>query len=196
MIRTFRVWLGAILVLAGSVVLAQDIAVTSTEYFPLKAKSKWVYKTGDQTVEVEVASTDKDGTKLDTKVNGKVVASEVVQVKADGVYRASVKGDKIDPPIKFLALPVKKDAEWSVESKVGAQTVKGKFKVKSDTEKVKVPAGDFDTVFVDGPDFEIASSKTSIKYYFAKGKGVVKLTYEIGGAPASVLELKEYVEGK
>ncbi len=141
MTRTLRVWLGMVACLAAGVALAQ--APATTEYYPLKAKSKWVYKTGDQTVEVEVVSVDKDGAKLDTKVNGKTVASETIDVKADGVYRNSVKGDKIDPPIKFLALPVKKDAEWSVDSKVGAQAVKGKFKVKAENEKVKVPAGDF-----------------------------------------------------
>jgi hypothetical protein len=188
------------LFLAAGIALAapepKDAAAPSgTEYYPLKAKSKWVYKTGDQTVEVEVVSIDKDGAKLDTKVNGKTVASEVIEVKGDGVYRNSVKGDKIDPPIKFLALPVKKDADWDVNSKVGAQTVKGKFKIKSENEKVKVPAGEFETVFVDGPDFDIAGTKTSIKYYFAKTKGVVKLSYEIQGN-SSVLELKEYVEGK
>lgn len=202
MMRTMRVWMGMAVFLAAGIALAQEPPATppagtapSTEYYPLKAKSKWVYKTGDQTVEVEVASIDKDGAKLDTKVNGKTVASEVVEVKQDGVYRSGVKGDKIEPAIKFLALPVKKDAEWDVNSKVGAQAVKGKFKIKSDAEKVKVPAGEFDTVFVDGPDFDIAGTKTAIKYYFAKGKGVVKLSYDIQGT-SSVLELKEYVEGK
>jgi len=194
-------WAGAVLILVGGVALAapepKDAApgATGSEYYPLKVKSKWVYKTNDQTVEIEVASAEKDGFKLETKVNGKTVAAEVVEVKQDGVYRVSVKGDKIDPPIKFLSLPVKKDADWNVNSKVGTQTVKGKFTIKSEAEKVKVPAGEYDTVFVDGPDFDIAGTKTAIKYYFAKNVGVVKLSYEIQGT-SSVLELKEFSEAK
>ena len=195
--RTTRLWIGAALFLTAGVALAQPPAPTAatSEYYPLKPKSKWVYKSNEQTIEIEVVGPEKDGIKLDTKVNGKTVASEVMEVKQDGVYRASVKGDKIDPPIKILALPVKKDAEWSVLSKVGAQTVKGKFTIKSEAEKVKVPAGDYDTVLVDGPEFDIAGTKTAIKYYFAKNVGVVRLSYEIQGT-SSVLELKEYVEGK
>ncbi len=197
--RTLRLWAGAFVVLTAGAALAAptpaDAPAGGNEYYPLKDKSKWTYKTGDQTVEVEVVGTDKDGTKLDTKVNGKTVASEVISVKADGVYRVAVKGDKIDPPIKILALPVKKDDAWKVDSKVGSQAVKGEFKVKGDAEKVKVPAGEFDAVFVDGADFDIAGTKTAIRYYFAKGKGVVKLVYEIQGTK-SELELKEFAEGK
>ena len=32
---------------------------------------------------------------------------------------------------------------------------------------------------VDGPDFEIAGTKTGVKYWFAKNAGIVKLTYNI-----------------
>ena len=219
MMRTLRRWVGAAAVLAAGAALAQQppaprpptkaetpapakaadpapAAAATSDYYPLKPKSKWVYKTGDQTVEVEVGAAAKDGgTTLDTKVNGKTVATEVIAVDGKGVYRTSVKGDKIEPPIKILELPVKKDASWPVDSKVGAQSVKGKFTVKSEAEKVKVPAGEFDTVLVDGPDFDIAGTKTTIRYYFAKGKGVVKLVYEIQGTK-SELDLKEYVEAK
>jgi hypothetical protein len=196
MLRTMRLAVGAAVVLAGGVALAQSPA---SEYFPLKAKSKWVYKVGDQTVEVVVAGTEKfnneDNVKLDTIVNGKVVASELYVVKEDGVYRSKVKDDKVDPPVKILALPVKKDTAWKVESKVGAQTVKGEFKVKEEKDKVKVPAGDFDAVLVEGTDFDIAGTKTTVRQWFAKDKGIVKLVYVIQGTE-STLELKEYAEGK
>lgn len=198
--RTLRLAFGAVAILAASTALAQTQTQTFTEYYPLKKDSKWVYKVGETTIEVKVASYDKDGAKLETLVNGKPVASEVVEVREDGVYRTKINATAIEPPVKFLELkggkPADKGASWKVESKIQTQTVKGTFTVK-DTEKVKVPAAPdgVDAVVVDGPDFEIAGAKTAVKYWFAPNKGVVKLSYSIGGNDA-VLELKEYVEGK
>jgi hypothetical protein len=199
--RTIRSVVGAALVLIGGAVLAQAPAPApaGSDLFPLKLKSKWVYKVGDQTVEVVAASTEKVGTdectKLDTVVGGKVQASELVCVKADGVYRVKVKEDKVDPPVKILPLPAKKDTAWKVDFKVGSSAVKGDFKVKEEKEKVKVEAGDFETVVVDGPDLDIAGTKSSVRYWFAPGKGIVKLEYVIQNNKAE-LELKSYTEGK
>ena len=196
MLRTLRTVIGAAVVLTASTVLAQP---PTSEYFPLKDKAKWVYKVGDQTVEVEVVGKEKvgndDAIKVVTKVGGKEQAVELYQVKADGVYRLKVKDEKIEPPVKVLATPAKKDTSWKIDSKVGAQTVKGEFKVKDDKEKVKVPAGEFDTIHVEGTDLDVAGAKTTVKLWFAKDKGVVKLVYVIQGTE-SVLELKEYTEGK
>ena len=193
--RTLRFSLGLTAFLAASAALAQ----TSTDLYPLKKDSKWVYKVGETTIEVKVASVEKDGAKLDTVVNGKTVASEMVEVKADGVYRTKINNTAIEPAVKFLELkdgkaPFK-GASWKVDSKIQQQAVKGTFTVKEDKEKTKVPLGEFDAVLVDGSDFEIAGTKTAVKYWFAPGKGVVKLSYSIGGNEA-VLELKEYTEGK
>ena len=196
MLRTMRLMGGVVVLLVASTALAQGPA---NDLFPLKAKSKWVYKVVDQEVVVEVTGTEKfnneDCTKLETKVGGQVKASELYFVKPDGVYRAKVKDDKIDPPVKILALPVKKNESWKVNSKVGAQTVKGEFKIKDDKEKVKVPAGEFEAVVVEGTDLDIAGTKTTVKQWFVPGKGIVKLSYSIQGNESS-LELKEYTEGK
>jgi hypothetical protein len=197
MLRMIRFTLGAVVVLAASSVLAQPPA--GSDLFPLKAKSKWVYKVADREVTVEVSGTEKfnneDCIKVDTKDAGQVKASELYFVKADGIYRAKVKDDKIDPPVKMLALPAKKDTTWKIESKVGTQTVKGEFKITDEKAKVKTPAGEFEAILVEGPDFDIAGTKTVIKKWFVPGKGLVKETYNIQGQD-STLELKEYVEGK
>jgi hypothetical protein len=197
MLRVIRLVVGAAAVLFGGALLAQQ--KDADGYFPLKAKTKWTYKVQDQIVEVVVAGTEKldndECTKLDTLVNGKVVASELYLVKTDGVYRMKVKDDKIVPPVKVLALPAKKDAEWEVKSKVGTQSVSGKFKIKSDNEPVDVPAGKFTTVYVEGPDLDVAGTKTTVKVWFAKDKGIVKLSYKIQEAE-SVLELTKMEEGK
>jgi hypothetical protein len=201
MSRSIRPFAGAALVFFCGVLLAQQPkdAPTADGYFPLKLKTKWSYKANDQTVEVVVSGTEKVGeetcTKVDTVVGGKVVASELYAVRADGVYRVKVKDDKIDPAVKVLALPVKAGAEWDVKSKVGTQTVSGKFKVKGDKEKVKVKVGDkdveYEAVLVEGVDMDVAGTKTTIRTWYAKDKGVVKLEYKIMDA-TSTLDLQQF----
>lgn len=193
--RTVRLALGSLVVFVASAALAQ----TSTDLYPLKKDTKWVYKVGETTITVKVTAADANGATLETLVNDKPVASEVIQVKADGVYRTKINKADITPPVLILKLKdgkaVAKGEKWDVKSKIQDQEVKGTFTVKDDAEAVKVPGGDFKAVVVDGPDFEIAGTKTGVKYWFTSGKGIVKLTYNIAGNEA-VLELKEYTEGK
>jgi formylmethanofuran dehydrogenase subunit D len=192
MSHTIRLAIGAAAILLGQVALAQN---TGYEYFPLK----WTYKVQDQSVEVLVSGIEKynneECTRVDTIVNGKVQASELYIVKTDGVYRVKVKDDRIDPPVKVLAIPPKKGDSWEVKSKVGSQIVSGKFVTKEVSDKVVTPKGPFDAVLVEGVDLDVAGTKTTVKVWFAKGVGIVKLTYKIQDAE-SVLELTNYEEGK
>ena len=196
MLRTLRYVVGAAVVLAASTVLAQG---PSTDLFPVKKGTKWVYKVADQEVTVIVTGPEKFGDKechkFETKVGDQVKASELYYVAADGVYRAKVKDDKVDPPVKILAIPATKGASWKVDSKVGNQSVKGEFKITDDKAKIKVPGGDFECVLVEGNDFDIAGTKTTVKQWFAPGKGIVKLTYIIQGTE-STLEMSKFEEGK
>src|SRR5262245_18952698 len=191
MLRSLRLAGGALVLLVAGTALAQPPKDTDS-YFPLKAKTKWTYKVGDQTVEVVVAGTEKfnneDCTKVETLVNGKVIASELYSVKAHGVYRVRVKDDKVDPPIKVVALPVKKDANWDFKSKVGQQSVSGKFTIKSENEKIKIGDKEYETVYIEGVDLDIAGTKTTVKLWLAKNIGIVKLAYKIQESE-SVLEL-------
>ncbi|MFO0935300.1 MAG: hypothetical protein U0798_02155 [Gemmataceae bacterium] len=170
---------------------APAAAATTSNFFPSKKGTKWVYKVAENSIEVAAG----EGGKLDTLVGGKTVASETIEVKADGIYRTKVNNVAIEPPVKILALPADKDANWTVESKLNGQAIKGKFTQKGAKEKVTVPAGQFDCVVVDGPDFDIAGAKCGIKYWFADGKYVVKMVYNIAGNEA-LLELKEFTEAK
>lgn len=190
------------LVLGAGLLFCCEFAIAQTggtEYFPLKPKTRWTYKVQDQTVEVLVSGTEKynneDCTKVDTIVNGKVVASELYSIKPDGVYRVKVKDDKIDPPVKILMTPPKKGESWDVKSKVGTQTVSGKFKIVEVGEKITVPAGTYDAVLVEGVDLDIAGTKTTVKTWYAKNVGVVKLLYKIQDSE-SVMELQKFEEGK
>jgi len=193
MLRSLRLVGGALAVLVAGAALAQP-PKDADGYFPLRAKTKWTYKVGDQTVEVVVAGNEKFGTedctKVETMVNGKVIASELYSIKADGVYRVKVKDDKVDPPVKVLQVPVKKDASWEFKSKVGQQSVSGTFKIKSDNEKLKIGDKEYDTVVVEGVDLDVAGTKTTVKLWLAKNIGIVKLSYKIQDSE-SVLELSK-----
>jgi len=185
---------GAAAILFGGALLAQPPkdGPNADGYFPLKAKTKWTYKIQDQVIEVVVAGNEKVGTedctKVDTLVNGKVVASEIYVVRPDGVYRVKVKDDKIDPPVKVLHVPVEKGKSWDVKSKVGTQTVAGTFKVKDDKEKIKVMDKEVEAVHVEGLDLDVAGTKTNVQMWFVKDRGIVKRSYGIQGVE-SVLEL-------
>ena len=184
------------------VVPAPPAAAITTEYFPLKEGTTWVYKVGESDVTVKAGATDKGETKLETMANGKTVASETVVVKADGVYRTKINATEIVPAVKILELETKdgklvpkaKGAKWAVTSKVQQQEVKGEFMI-GDPAKVKFMDKDVDCVYVEGPKFNIAGTETTVKYFFAAGKGIVKLSYSIQGVEAT-LELKSFEEGK
>ncbi|MGL6074499.1 MAG: hypothetical protein ACRC8S_10095 [Fimbriiglobus sp.] len=195
-----RKLLGVLFLLVGTTALAQNVTPPAGggDFYPMKAGTKWVYKVGEVLVTVKVASSDKDGTKLDTEVNGKVVASETLNVTPEGIVRTKINNNAIAPPVMILKTAggkVTKGDKWKVESTIQGQAVKGEFMIKDDKESVTVPLGKFDAVVVEGQDFDIAGTKTAVKYYFVAGKGIVKQSYSIQGNEA-VLEVKEMTEGK
>jgi hypothetical protein len=199
MLRAIRLAAGAAVVLVASVALAQP-KDAAEGLFPLKKGTKWTYKVGDNFVDVVVSKVEKVGMEdhytLDTIVGKEPKTTETVVVKADGVYRVKAKDDKLEPPVKVLQLPAKKGDKWTVNSKMGNQTIKGELTIVNDKEMVKTPAGEFPTVFVEGKDMDFAGSKTTVKLWFAKDRGIVKEEFKMQNGEVITLELKEYVEGK
>jgi hypothetical protein len=172
-------------------------APTSNPYYPLKEKTEWTYKVQGGPITVKVIGTEKikdaTGYKLETSAGGKVTATEVVGLTKDGVARFSVNNSTPDTPILILKNDAKSGDSWTIDTKVGGQTLKGTFTVKD--EKVEVPAGKYDTLHVVGKDMEIGTSKTTIEYWFAKDVGIVKLKFSLGSQEA-VLELEKTTTGK
>lgn len=166
--------------------------------YPLKVGNTWTYKVSGGSIQVKVEKkekfADKDCYKLETSAQGKVSATEHVVAETDGVYRTGVNGLKPDAPIKFLANPPTKDFKWTVNTKVQGQEVSGEFKISE--EDVTVAAGMYKgATVVSGPSFKIAGMDTSIKMWFAKDVGLVKLEFKLGGQDAS-LELEKFEPGK
>jgi len=202
MLRAIRSVVGAAAVLFGGVLLAQPPkdAPQADGLFPLKLKAKWTYKVGDNDVIVTVSKTEKVNSEehyqVDTIVGKDPKTTEMYVVKGDGVYRTKVKDDKLDPYIKVLPIPAKKDTTWDVNSKLGTQTIKGTMKVKDDKAEITTPAGKFTTVLVEGENMDVAGSKTTVRIWFAKDRGIVKEEFIMQGGEKVMLELKDYSESK
>jgi hypothetical protein len=176
--------------------------VVTSDYYPLAKGSKWTYSMGSTEVVVKVSDVDaKDGSaKLVTEHAGKQVATETIQVKADGIYRTKINDTAIEGGVKILGLkdgkPAKGD-KWSVAAKVQASEVKGDFETKDVGQAVKVGTTEYkDVVYVEGPKFTIAGTDTAVKYWFSPKFGIVKLSYSIGGTESTPLELKSFEAGK
>jgi hypothetical protein len=200
MLRAIRLVVGAAAVLLGGVLLAQTKDTPAEGYFPLRVKAKWVYKVGDNDVIVTVVKSEKVGGEeqfqVDTIVGKEAKTSEWYAVRNGDIYRTKVKDDKLDPAIKVLPAGVKKDVTWDVNSKLGMQTVKGTMKIVNDKEKVKIGETEYETVFVEGKDMDVAGAKTTVRIWFAKDRGIVKEEFLLQGGEKLSLELKEFSDGK
>jgi hypothetical protein len=170
---------------------------TTNPYYPLKVGSEWTYKVQGGPIKVKVAGPEKvgmiNGYKLETSAGNKVSATETVAVTPEGVKRLNVNGLTPEQPILFLPADPNATKSWDVDTKVGGQTIKGKF--TANTEKVTVPAGNFDTIHVKGADMQIGTTQTTVEYWFAKDVGIVKLNFKLGSQDAT-LELEKYEAGK
>jgi hypothetical protein len=114
---------------------------------------------------------------------------EQVAVLKDGVYRISTAGKDITPPLRFLKLPVKGGESWTVSATSENVMLAGTF--TCDVEAVKVPLGNFETLHVSSPDFQLGNEKMALDYWFAKDVGMVKQRVRVGKSNV-VLELEAF----
>jgi hypothetical protein len=181
----------------GLTLPAQEGTPAGHPYYPLKVQSEWTYKVQGGPIKVKVTGTEKlkDTTvyKLETSAGNKVSATESVGITNEGVARFNVNNLSPDTPILFLPKDPEATKEWNIDTKVANQPIKGTFKVSK--EKVTVPAGSYDTIYVKGSEMEIGGTRTSVEYWFAKDIGIVKLRFSLGSQDAT-LELESYTPGK
>jgi hypothetical protein len=190
----FAIGAAAVLaLLATSTVRADD--PKESAYYPLKKGNTWTYKVkgSEDTITVKAAASDKDGTVVETSVGGKVVATEKILVKDDGIYRTEFNMQKPDNPIKILKLPPKKDDSWDVDSKIAGNPLKGKF--MTGEEEVTVPAGKYKATFVEGKDIDIGVGKLTAKTWYVEKVGIVKIVMTVMGQTTE-LELAKFEEAK
>lgn len=195
--RSFR-WLPAlalslVVVLAGR---AQDEKLATSPYFPLEVGAVYNYRAGDAAFQYKVARIEKvgktKGARIDLVIANRVVSYEHVAVTKDGaVQRLAFEGKELQSPITVLPADLKEGAEWSVDSKVGGEALTGKFVLSKLKEKVKAGGKEYEAVVVAGKDLKANGAPVGLKYYFAKGVGMVKQELEVAGNKV-VFELTSY----
>ena len=190
--------LSVLSVLAMTLTAPAQEAVPTNPYYPLKNQSVWVYDVQGGPIQVKVVGTEKvkdtTGYKLETSAGGKVSANETVGVTKDGIVRFNVNGLTPEAPILFLPTDPETTKEWTVDTKVGNETIKGTFKASK--EKITLANGtSYDTIYVKGADMKIGATTTTVEYWFAKDVGIVKLKFTLGSQDAT-LELNKYTPGK
>src|SRR5260370_31301761 len=166
-------------------------------FFPLKLGSKWTYRSGEEKVVVQVGKAEEleiTRDKKKDKVKGfnlKIVTggrelTDQVAVLPDGVYRFSVAGKPIIPPLCILKFPIKKGATWTIDSVCKDIPFKGTF--TCDEAEIAVPA--FSNKFR-AVTTSFKNEKMSIEYFFAPKFGLVKQRLQAGDYK-ELLELEKY----
>jgi hypothetical protein len=199
--HVLRLALGPALILCAGTALADPPPVpTDANYFPLAKGTKWVYKVGDNEVTVVATGServkDEDWYTLESRVGREAKTTEMYAVRDTGVYRMKIQEDPLVPPVKVLPLPVRAGDTWVVNSKIGSQSVKGTLALTSDRARVKVPAGEFDAVLVEGSDLDIPGAKTSVRIWYAHGYGIIKEEFVLQTGDKVVLELVKFEPGE
>jgi hypothetical protein len=197
-------WALLAMVLAATAGSAEN-RLAQTPWFPLEMGTTWHYRAGDGKYFVRVAAHEKVGdalcARLEAVRDGRVIATEHVRVKADGVYRVDIdirRGDEVhrqspQPPILLLPLPPRNGQTFSVDSKVDGKVYKGTFKIAE--EEIKVPSGTYKSVAVTSKDLEAEGIQPSLTTWYAQKVGMVKQVIAAGGQKVEIV-LEKFEPGK
>jgi hypothetical protein len=144
-------------------------------FYATAVGAKWVYQQGDEEwTEVVTAVERKDGVLVVSvgrvEPGGKVTPDHKEVVSDLGLTRVEALGVKLDHPLCPLKVPGPRCAEWVVDRGELAPltcTARG-------SERVRVPAGEFDAVRVDG-EFRLGEGRVwAGTRWYARGVGLVK----------------------
>lgn len=178
------------------------------EYYPLRIGTKWTYRLSGQEGKFVIAAVGEEkignvtSVKLEAKLRDQAVGSEQVAFQNGEFIRYKFNDQTIEPPIPFCKPAAKKGDKWNANFKVGGAGG-ASVRYETDTQDVKVPAGEFKNALVVKADVSEKVDEngkevdriTKTTIWYVKGKGVVKQFVEIG--PATVtLELESVEEPK
>jgi hypothetical protein len=177
---------------------AEDKLVGSP-YCPLEVGTTWTYSVVDTPdapkLILKVTSHEKVGdllcARLETSVNGNMVAYEHITMTKEGVCRVGLGTLKAEPPILLLKLPPREGDTWTFDGKVGTEIFKGSGKVSA--EAVTVPAGKY-TTFLSKLEAQAGDQKIVMSNYFARGVGIVRMNIEFPDAGKTVVVVLEKFE--
>ncbi len=169
-------------------------AKTIEAFYPMKVGTKWTYAISGKNDKMIVEATKEEtvgdfkAVRLEGSLNGNVLATEVVGMQKDGIYRYQYGDQVVKPALRYCKLPARKGESWEQEITINDQ--KAKVKCETTIENVKVPAGEFKDAVVVKVEVDDNGQKVLTTYYFAENVGIVKQAVEIGEIKF-VLELEK-----
>lgn len=193
--RLLAILLAAALITALPL-LSQEASPDPRVYFPLQVGNTWRFvnsagaETVTQVVRIEKVQNE-EGYRLETSVANRVVSSEVLAVRPDGIYRLAANDVPLNPPMPVLKNPLKAGASWSFQSQVKDRTIGGTLTVQSLAEAEMTRAGKFKCVKVAGDNLQLDKQKAALTTWYAPQVGPVKISIKIG-EQETTLELVEF----
>ncbi|WP_437190728.1 hypothetical protein [Planctomicrobium sp. SH527] len=182
LLRRQPVQLSTLLTLIVAVFAISDAVFAAEPFMPTAVGTRWLYSSGKVAVEERILSVDDiDGEKclrIETLVNSMPLAFEHIAIRTDGLYRVTVGGEKVDPPVCFLKFSGSGEEKWKIQSTVGGENVAGNF-VAGKT-LVSVPAGRYTAVTSKGTKFKVPNGELEFTYCYAQGVGKVKQVVKLG----------------
>lgn len=176
-----------------------DEKLLDNPYIPLKIGTSWDYKVGENRFTISVTKHEKVGplfcARLELLVDKKPKAFEHITVKDGNLVRVTFEGKPATPPIPFLQIPVKDQANWKVGSIIDGQKFEGVFRTKFESN-VKVPAGTYEKVItVNGEGLKVAGNSLALTYYFVEKVGMVKQVLKLDNEKVEI-ELEKFNPAK
>ena len=189
-----------LLLMGGLLALSVPVPVVAQQpsqpIYPLREGSEWIYQAGAFELSERITGFDEIGgercARVETRMNGQLVASEHIAIRRDGVYRVAIAGDPVTPALCFLKFPAPRGTRWAVQSKIQDAEVSGQFTLGTDI--VELPTGKYQAVTSHGTEFEAAGKKLEFTYYFVPGIGKVRQIVSVDGQSTELL-LKEFRPG-
>jgi hypothetical protein len=200
--------LGVVILLAGSLAIAQDgqkdkkeVKEKAPDYYPLQAGNEWHYSAiaNGQTTKVitRIAKLeDFDGLKLSRLESPTAKDTEHLFQNDKGVFRARFNGAEVTPPFQLIAYPPTPGTKWkgafTVQGEKGAHTYTGE--ILKEEKPITVPAGKYETIkaYI---KLESNGQQVETTYWFAKDVGFVKQSLDVAGTSIT-LELDKFERKK
>ncbi len=169
----------------------------STPYYPLEVGNVWVYQGPGHNRRVKVSRKEVvDGipcSLVETYIDEKLVFSEHYFSNEKGVFVMKSGDVKFSDPWPILKLPPAPNRAWPITFRKGNQVTKQTSLILRET-KVKVPLGSFAAIPVE-VEVEAENGRGHVvKYWFAKGIGIVKQVKYLQGKKV-VYDLKQFLKG-
>ncbi|MCI0460375.1 MAG: hypothetical protein L0Z62_25765 [Gemmataceae bacterium] len=171
------------------------VRVADSPYHPFQVGWEWTYegKAKGQTMTRRVLRHEKVGelpcAVVETKRDRDILL-EHLHATPDGLFVAAINGRKVTPPLRLLKLPPRAGEQWETPIREGKSKRKGMYLLGEAT--VKVPAGTFATVALQGVVIEETGRATDFTYWFARDRGIVKMLLSAPGNQVVVYELKGF----